>query len=361
MAVHAPLPVESARPPRRGANRIARRRLADVVDHVRNIVVGIDFSEQSRRALEEAVRIARWGRAAVHIIHVIDAPTAEDIADAAGVVGINDVADCARPHVVDFAQTVADLNLLTRDVSMGRVLAEVHVRVGHPYSELADAARETGAELLVLGASGAGDAVTGLGALATKCVRKAPPPLVLLVRGTQRGPFRRIVAAVDHSPLSARVVKNALRLACQDHARLDILHVYQPPWEQARYWPRADAPGDLRERCVAALEAKMAALLAPFEPEARYVHAESRTLPAGDCKRGIVEFVRAVQADLVVLGARGRTRDDGFSIGTTAERVVRDAPCSVLVLRSEAVGRQDAAGPPQDAARGRGLSKGLSP
>lgn len=331
----------------------------EVVDHIRNIVVGIDFSEQSRRALEEAIRIARWSRATVHIVHVIDAPMAEDIADAAGVVGINDVAEFTRPHVVDFAQSVAELNMLTRESGMERVPAEVQVRVGHPFSELAAVTRETGAELLVLGASGAGEAATGLGALATKCVRKAAPA-VLLVRGGQHGPFRRIVAAVDHSPISARVVEDALRLACQDQARLDVLHVYQPPWELTRYWPRADAPGELRAGLVAALQAKMDALVGPFEPELRYVHAERRTLAAPDCKRGIIEFVRAAPADLVVLGTRGRTQDPGFSIGTTAESIVRDAPCSVLVIKSERGAPQAAAPVPPAAARGRSRVKGQS-
>lgn len=334
--------------------------LAEVVDHVRQIVVGIDFSEQSRRALEEAIRIARWSRATVHIVHVIDAPTAEDIVDAAGIVGINDVAEFTHPHVVDFAQSVTELNLLTHESDVRRVPVEVQVRVGHPYSELAAVARETGAELLVLGACGAGEAAAGLGALATKCVRKAAPA-VLLVRGQQCGPFRRIVAAVDHSLTSARVLDDALRLACQDQARLDVLHVYQPPWELTRYWPRADAPGAIRENVAAALQARMTELVAPFEPELRYVHAEPRTLAATDCKRGIIEFVRAVQADLVVLGTRGRTQDDGFSIGTTAESVVREAPCSVLVIKAERGANRAPEHAPQAAARGRGRVKGQPP
>lgn len=324
-----------------------------------NIVVGVDFSEQSRRALEEAIRIARWSRATVHIIHVIDTPTAEDIVDAAGVIGINDLAGFTHPQVVNFAQSVAELNLLTNESGVSGVSADVRVRVGHPFSELAVVARETGAELLVLGASGAGEAAVGLGALATKCARKAAPA-ALLVRGGQRGPFRRIVAAVDHSPVSEAVVEHALRLACQDQARLDVLHVYQPPWEMTRYWPRAGATSEMREALVAALKAKMDDLIAPFQPEARYVHAEPRTVAATDGKRGIIEFVRAAAADLVVLGTRGRTPDDGFSIGTTAESVARDAPCSVLVIKSEHSGRQGAARAPEAASRGRGRVKGQS-
>lgn len=327
------------------------------MDHVQNIVVGVDFSEQSRRALEEAMRIARWSRAEVHIVHVIDAPTAEDIADMAGVAGINDVADFAHQHVVDFAETVAELKSIAKEAGVRSIAEHVRVRVGHPYTELVARAAETKAELLVLGASGAGESAAGLGTLATKCVRKAPLA-VLLVRGAQRGPFRRVVAAVDHSAISGPVVDLALRMACQDQAQIDVLHVYEPPWEMKRYWPRADAPSEITQRCIAGLEEKMNELLAPFEAEMRYVHAEARTIAAADCKRGIVEFVRSAHADLVVLGTRGRTRQVGFSIGTTAESVVRDAPCSVLAIKASKPARKAPPRTSSAAASSRGRSKG---
>lgn len=330
------------------------------MDRIRNIVVGVDFSEQSRRALEEALRIAQWSRAGVHIVHVIDAPTAEDIAEAAGVVGINDVADFAHRHVVDFAETAAELKLIAEESDARSVPADVQVRVGHAYRELLNRARETQAELLVLGAAGAGEAAAGLGTLATHCVREAPLA-VLLVRGAQRGPFRRIVAAVDHSLVSRAVVAHALRLACQDQARLEVLHVYQPPWEMTRYWPRADAPREAMQRCVARRNAQMSELIAPFEPEMRFVHGETRTIAAADCKRGIVEFVRAAQADLVVLGTRGRTRDEDVSIGTTAESIVRDAPCSVLAVRLSDAERYAAARTSQAATQRRSRAKGQRP
>lgn len=39
---------------------------------LRSIVIGIDFSDSSRVALEHAVRIAGWSGAALHAVHIVD-------------------------------------------------------------------------------------------------------------------------------------------------------------------------------------------------------------------------------------------------------------------------------------------------
>ncbi len=48
--------------------------------------------------------------------------------------------------------------------------------------------------------------------------------------------------------------------------------------------------------------------------------------------RIILEYLRANQADLVVLGAKGHGRFEGM-IGSTGTKVARHAPCSVLLIR----------------------------
>ncbi len=50
---------------------------------------------------------------------------------------------------------------------------------------------------------------------------------------------------------------------------------------------------------------------------------------------GIIEFTRQVAADLVVLGTRGRTKLRDMLLGSTADRVVREAPCSILTVKPE--------------------------
>lgn len=53
----------------------------------------------------------------------------------------------------------------------------------------------------------------------------------------------------------------------------------------------------------------------------------------GHAAQRIVEFAREEHADLVVIGHSGHTSALGTFLGTTAEKVVRHAPCSVLVVR----------------------------
>lgn len=47
----------------------------------------------------------------------------------------------------------------------------------------------------------------------------------------------------------------------------------------------------------------------------------------------IVRYAREVEADLIVMGSHGLTGIEHLLIGSVAERVVRKAPCSVLVVR----------------------------
>jgi nucleotide-binding universal stress UspA family protein len=48
---------------------------------------------------------------------------------------------------------------------------------------------------------------------------------------------------------------------------------------------------------------------------------------------GIAEYCRSVDADLVVLGNRGRTTLKYILLGSTAERLLKEIPCSMLVVR----------------------------
>jgi len=61
--------------------------------------------------------------------------------------------------------------------------------------------------------------------------------------------------------------------------------------------------------------------------------------------RGITEFARQVGADLVVLGTRGRTNLRDLLLGSTAERVVRDAPCSILTVKPDELEDPASTGP----------------
>jgi len=53
----------------------------------------------------------------------------------------------------------------------------------------------------------------------------------------------------------------------------------------------------------------------------------------GPAAQTIVDLAASASAELVVVGTRGRTGLARLTLGSTAEAVLRSAPCSVLVVR----------------------------
>lgn len=140
---------------------------------------------------------------------------------------------------------------------------------------------------------------------------------------------RRIVLAVDFSETSARAVEAAIDLARSGAARVDAIHAYHMPaligmpdevaipsefWAGIREAARTRLEDTLRRIREAGIEVE-GHLLEDSPSEA------------------IVALARKVGADLIVMGTRGLTGLRHVLLGSVAERTLRHAPCSVLVVR----------------------------
>lgn len=308
------------------------------MDRLKSIVVGLDFSKHSENALAQAMRIAHWNRAKLHLIHVIQHMMVTDWAETYDVPEANlcdDLRNAMQKQAGEVLVAARNLDAQASDASLPSVDTDVEVVIGNPFAYLLSRVRDLSADLLVLGSNGSSDPARGPGGLATKCVRKAPTK-VMLVRESTPEPFKRVVACVDFSDTSRLVVEQALRIARQDRATVDLLHAYQPPPGALHYMPPArQAASDLEQRYIDQCERRLRGFIEAFEPETRDLEAHTHLAGGLDEKQEIVRFVSSRSADLVILGTRGRTELTGILIGTTAERIVRDAPCSVLAIKPE--------------------------
>ena len=156
---------------------------------------------------------------------------------------------------------------------------------------------------------------------------------MLLVRGYHDERFKNVVACVDFSESSHRVIEQAIRVAQQDGASLHLLHVCSAPWKGANYVPRP-SPED-RQYHSGSLSERMQVALQPFESETRALQVETNVVENARESAGIVEFIENSAADLVVVGTRGRTGMRAILLGTVAERIVRESPCSVLAVKPD--------------------------
>lgn len=139
-----------------------------------------------------------------------------------------------------------------------------------------------------------------------------------------------LLVPTDFSPDAQRALEYAIALARVLHARVTLLHVIS-----AVYWATGDLPGALSAAVLEELEAAAQQSLeqalqrvraAGLDGEARVVH--------GSPFACIVAAARAQGVDLIVMGSHGRTGLRHVLLGSVAERVVRLAPCPVLVMRA---------------------------
>jgi universal stress protein E len=292
------------------------------MNQLKSIVAGVDFSPCSRMALQQAVRVAQWNQARLHVVHVIEHLVISDLADALG---------HTLPQIQTDAVRLAREQLETWLTAAGsRLPHRVEVVVAPPIEGLLRQVQSVAADLVVLGVRGDALFPSGAGTLATKCLRKAPTK-VLLVHELQSLPFRRVLACVDFSPTSREAVKQALCVAAQDQSQVCFLHVFQGPWHRLHYRAfTSEAAPEFQRHYRLLLEQR----LKDFVGDTAGLDARFTVYDATGHGCGIAEYARHMQADLVVLGTKGRTNLGYVLLGSTVERLLRELPCSALTVRA---------------------------
>ena len=156
--------------------------------------------------------------------------------------------------------------------------------------------------------------------------------------------FHTIVVALDFSDSAADALDAALTLAATDSAtRLHLLHVV--PSAMPPLW--TDEPSALDLRTVeqawreSAVEQLMKLAAGHELDPARVTTAVEIGAPANE----IVRYAEDHGADVIVLGSHGHGMVRRFLLGSVADKMVRQAPCAVLVVAHRTL-RHDAAATP---------------
>lgn len=144
------------------------------------------------------------------------------------------------------------------------------------------------------------------------------------------GLVARILLATDCSREAARAQKAAMFFAKACQAKLDILSVLEAP-------PGMDSEFQVNQVYLDQLQKEAGKVVDRVVGEADRCGVETRvSISWGMPVQQINETARNLKSDLVVMGTRGRTGLAHVLLGSTAEGVVRGAPCPVLTVRSVA-------------------------
>ena len=142
--------------------------------------------------------------------------------------------------------------------------------------------------------------------------------------------FRRILIAVDESPIAAHAADVGVQLATALGAEFAHVYVVDPTQTVA---PDSGVPAaDL----IALAEKDAKRLLAGFRQRAPQGNPSLEFVVVGRPAAEIVKAAKEWPADVIVIGSHGRHGLERALLGSVAEGVMRHAPCSVLVVRTPA-------------------------
>jgi nucleotide-binding universal stress UspA family protein len=142
-------------------------------------------------------------------------------------------------------------------------------------------------------------------------------------------PIKVILHPTDFSPRSGQALQLACVLARDAGARLIVLHVLERPlivYSGVALAPPAPPPSEEERR-------QRREQLRQVRPPDPAVAVEYR-LEEGDPATAIVQVAQEAGCDLIVMGTHGRTGLARLLMGSVAEKVVREAPCLVLTVKT---------------------------
>ena len=140
----------------------------------------------------------------------------------------------------------------------------------------------------------------------------------------------RVLVAIDDSKFSQEAVRAVAKQIRPEGAEVRVLHVLQPialspvPQMDARYAPELEAQ---------AKEAKELVSRAADALRGSGFRVET-AIEKGDIRLEIIDSAAEWKADLIVVGSHGRTGLPRLVLGSVAEFVARNAPCSVQIVRT---------------------------
>lgn len=287
------------------------------------ILLATDFSEQARRALTEAVRLARRHDAELHVLYV----------QVVALQGVGTFDDVVFP---DYIRSLHQVSLgagQDLDLNYRKTVAKV-VRDTSEAAGIVRYAREQAIDLVVIGTHGRNVlSEMVLGSVAQAVARDAPMSVLVVGPNAGRLHTRCVLAPVDFSARSRAALVQAGRLAAAASSRLIALNVVD--------FSRVAHPEELEigERELQARQelARIAgAVLLPVIAE--------KLVTVGPAPEEILRIAAKFDVGLIVMAASGHTALERLVLGSVCKTVIRSAPCPVLVHREAgAAGQQRAA------------------
>lgn len=279
----------------------------------KKFLVGLDGSEASRQAFEEALNFVKETQAEVLAISVV--PPQRELVSSFSVFG--QIKDLIKKNYEKALNEAKDLAEETG------FKIKTFLEEGTPHEKIIEVAQKEGCDLIVTGRRG----LTSfekilLGSTAHKIINESPIDVLIVPRNTKIN-FKKILAGTDTSEYGNKAVKKAGMIAKSYNGDLGILSVIKLPVE-----PIIDLQ-EVLEILRKELESHLAFLAEDISKEG--VKTEI-FVKFGEPYKVVIETVKEIGATAIVIGAYSSASRK--SLGSVGEKIIANSICPVLIVKS---------------------------
>jgi nucleotide-binding universal stress UspA family protein len=296
--------------------------------NLKNIMCLTDLSKFSNQTIYYGLALAREFESRLYLCHVVDIPSMAHYAEA----HIDPMEQ--QNQIISHAE--ATLAGLTRDE---KIDWQPLITVGPTVSEISRLVKEKIIDLVISASHGrSGLKRLVLGSVTEELMRVIPCPM-LVIRGDEnydKQPepvefrLKKIMVGCDFSLDSTLAIRYALSFAQEFEAELHLIHVMEPTAYQNLSKAVKDAEKGYQHELRKLIGKKLDNLIP--EDAGNWCFPKT-TLLEGRADEKIVEYAKQYNIDLIVLGVRGHGLVETLFLGSTTDRVARQAPCPVLSVR----------------------------
>ena len=297
---------------------------------VKSILCSTDFSDYSNHGITYGIALAKEFGAKLYVCHVIDLADATIYGE-----GFSDIVEQPK-RMIDYSLEYLERLIGDQPLPFDW---EPLIITGHTGIEVARVAEEKKVDLAILATHGrSGFKRLILGSVTEYLLQALPCPL-LIVRRPERDfispekqevELEKILIGCDFSPDSSLGFQYGLNLAQEFQSELHLAHVIQPAVYKGLLKPKVEPGEEFQQDMRDQLNDK---LINMVPKEARNWCNPITILLAGQPYEELTKYAVVHNVDLIVLGVRGHSLSELLFVGSTTERVVRQAPCPVLSVR----------------------------
>ncbi len=283
----------------------------------KTILVGFDDSVSSKAALTEAANWTKKHGGKIILVHAVYFDQEE--------FGI-------APDQLEKRLKVGEkVCVETKEMLASEFGVDVHSLLceGDPPEVILEVAAGKKADLIVLGTYGRrGINRLLMGSVTSQVIVNSPVDVLVVKKPCTKctGTYASILVPFDGSDASKKALERACRLSKMDGAGVTVMYAIPRYEEMIGFFRTSSIQKSLME------EARKITDVAKDFASAQNVRVETviEEGPAGD---KVVAAANRLSSDLIVMGSYGWRGVNKASMGSTAERVIMNASCPVLVVR----------------------------